>query len=157
MRRRSHSPIEHQVLDCFKSLLSATETVGGGGVGDGDCGDDASCPEAPTMDLSLTLAQLGGDSLAATRLSFLLQESFSVSVSASELLSVGLGEVLKQVRVKKGLPASLPSTAEGGAWNKYYPVVRSKYFPVIILLSKILQQYFFHLWYGFRTAFFPNL
>ena len=122
MRRRTHSPIEHQVLDCFKSLLSATETVGGGGVSDGDRGDDASHPEAPTMDLSLTLAQLGGDSLAATRLSFLLRESFSVNISASELLSIGLGEVLKQVRVKKGLPASLPSSAgEGGTWNKHRP------------------------------------
>ena len=106
------SPIEQQVLDCFKSLIFAAESVVGvGNVDAGDSeGDDSTHLNAPILDLSLTLAQLGGDSLAATRLSFLLQESFSVSISASELLSVCLGDIFKQVRVKKGLPASLPST-----------------------------------------------
>ena len=120
------SPVEQQVLDCFKLLISATENIGAREVGTGDNGDgkgdDTTYLEAPTLDLSLTLSQLGGDSLAATRLSFLLQESFSVSVSASELLSVCLGDIFKQVQVKKGLPASLPST--GGVCTKCDPVVR---------------------------------
>lgn len=108
----THSPIEQRVLDCFKSLIAATESASASDVGDCGAGegDGATQLEAPTLDLSLTLMQLGGDSLAATRFSFLLQESFSLSVSASELLRATLGDIFKLVLMKKGLLTSLPST-----------------------------------------------
>lgn len=77
----SHSALEEQVLDCLHYLLASRGVMEPG-------------PSAPpSLSLSLTITQLGGDSLVAMRLSSLVQEKFSIELSAQFLLQRPLIDV----------------------------------------------------------------
>ena len=74
-------PLEQQVIDCLRHLLSSQ----GAAV--------ASSSAPPPISLSLTLTQLGGDSLTASRISSLIQEAFCGDVSAQFILKHPLNDV----------------------------------------------------------------
>ncbi len=85
-------PVEILIVDYFKKLLVSASV------------DAASPPINPPLTtslpknlLELTLGQLGGDSLAAMRLSGLLREHLQTDITADFILQQRLGKVLESV------------------------------------------------------------
>lgn len=98
-------PVEVLIVDCFKQLL-ALDTV-----------DGAQAPPFPPSTslpenfLELTLGQLGGDSLAAMRLSGLLKEYFHVEITADFILQRQLSKVVELVgggQIEGGIAGGQP-------------------------------------------------
>lgn len=83
-------------MECLHHLVSSQ----------GAAVTDRSVP--PSLNLGLTITQLGGDSMAAMRISSLIQERFSVELSVQYLLEHPLTEVYQLLLLPPQHPRSAP-------------------------------------------------
>ena len=94
-------------MECLRHLLSTQGVAVSGPT------------TSPPLSLSLTLTQLGGDSLAAMRISSLIQEAFCTDVSAQFLLKHALIDVYHLI-LSQLLPSQQPRYAIASVYKQQH-------------------------------------